>query len=137
MLRLNIIRPNHSSWGAPCILVRKPLEKGKPLPPSFVVDYRGLNAVTQGDGYPIPNVSNVLDAISGGKIFAKLDLASGHWQVPVNPKHREKTAFATHLSLFSTRRLFWRKRNFSSSRMRSLIPTGATFSLALFLSTKK
>ena len=105
MLRLNIIRPSHSPWGAPCILVRKPLEKGKPQPPRFVVDYRGLNAVTQGDGYPIPNVSNVLDAISGGKIFAKLDLASGYWQVPVNPKHREKTAFATHLGLWDFSRM--------------------------------
>ena len=47
MLRLNIIRRSHSPWGAPCILVGKPLEKGKPQPPRFVVDYRGLNAVTQ------------------------------------------------------------------------------------------
>ena len=78
MLELDIIRPSHSAWGAPCILVRKPLEKGRPQPPRFVVDYRGLNAVTSGDGYPIPSVANILDAISGGKYFAKLDLASGY-----------------------------------------------------------
>ena len=46
MLKLHIIRPSFSSWGAPCILVRKPLEKGLPQPPRFVVDYRGLNTVT-------------------------------------------------------------------------------------------
>ena len=78
MVSLRIIEPSHSPWGAPCILVRKPLENGKPQPPRFVIDYRGLNAVTRGDGYPIPNVSNILDAISGGKFFAKLDLASGY-----------------------------------------------------------
>ena len=100
MLKLQIVQPSHSAWGAPCILVRKPLEKGKPQPPRFVVDYRGLNAVTSGDGYPIPSVANILDAISGGKLFAKLDLASGYWQIPVNPKHRHKTAFATHLGLW-------------------------------------
>ena len=67
MLKLHIIRPGFSFWGAPCILVQKPLEKGLPQPPRFVVDYRGLNTVIAGDGYPIPSVSNVLDALSGGK----------------------------------------------------------------------
>ena len=46
MLKLHILRPSFSSWGAPCILVQKPLEKGLPQPPRFVVDYRGLNTVT-------------------------------------------------------------------------------------------
>ena len=67
MLKLHIIRPSFSSWGAPCILVPKPIEKGLPQPPRFVVDYRELNTVTAGDGYPIPSVSNVLDALSDGK----------------------------------------------------------------------
>ena len=100
MLKLHIIRPSFSTWGAPCILVCKPLEKGLPQPPRLVVDYRGLNTVTSGDGYPIPSVSNVLDALSGGKTLAKLYLASGYWQVLVNPDHVHKTAFATHLGLY-------------------------------------
>ena len=86
MLAFGIIQPSHSPWGALCILVRKPLEKGIPQPPRFVVDYRGLNAITSGDRYPIPSVSNILDALSGGKLFAKLDLDSGYWQIPVNPR---------------------------------------------------
>ena len=100
MLKLHIIRPSFSTWGAPCILVHKPLEKGLPQPSRFMVDYRGLNTVTSGHGYPIPSVSNVLDALSGGKPFVKLDLASGYWQVLVNPDHVHKTAFATHLGLY-------------------------------------
>ena len=79
MLKLHIIRPSFSTRRAPCSLVCKPLEKGLPQPPGYVVDYRGLNTVTPGDGYPIPSVSNVLDALSGGKTFAKLDLASSYW----------------------------------------------------------
>ena len=105
MLKLHIVRPSNSPWGAPVILVRKPPEKGKPQPPRFVVDYRGLNAVTKGDGYPIPSVSNILDAICGGKMFAKLDLASGYWQVPLNARDQYKTAFATHLGLFAFDRM--------------------------------
>ena len=105
MLKLHIIRPSFSSWGAPCILVGKPQEKDLPQPPRFVVDYRGVNIVTTGDGYPIPSVSNVLDALSGGKKFAKLDMASGYWQVLVNPAHLHKTAFATHLGLYDFLRM--------------------------------
>ena len=62
-------------------------------PPRFVVDYRGLSTVTSGDGYPISSVHNILDALSAGKMLAKLDLASGYWQVLVNSKHSAKTAF--------------------------------------------
>ena len=97
MLTLGIIQPSHSPWGAPCNLVRKALEKGIPQPLRFAVDHRGLNAITSGDGYPIPSVSNILDAFGGGKLFVKLDLASGYWQVPMNPAYVHKTAFVTHL----------------------------------------
>ena len=72
-----------------------------------MVDYRGLNAVTSGDGYPIPSVSNVSDALGGGKMFAKLDLASRYWQVLVNPAHVHKTSFATHLGLYEFLRMLY------------------------------
>ena len=99
MLSQGIIKPSHSPWGAPCILVRKPPEKDIPQPQRFVVDYHGLSAVTSGDGYLIPSVSNILDALSGGKVFGRLDLASGYWQVLMNPEHTRKTAFTTHVGL--------------------------------------
>ena len=105
MLEMHIIQPSHSEWGASCILVRKPPEKGVPQQPRFVVDYRGLNKVTVGGGCPIPSVSNILDALSGGKLFGKLDLASSYWQVLVNPQHVHKTAFSTHLGLYELLRM--------------------------------
>ena len=61
--------------------------------------------MTVGDEYPIPSVSNILDALSGGKLFSKLDLASGYWQVLVNPRHVHKTAFSTHLGLYEFLRM--------------------------------
>ena len=78
MLRMKIIQPSKSEWGAPCILVRKPLENGFPQPPRFVVDYRGLTSVTRSDGYAIPSIASVLDSISLGKVFGHCDLASGY-----------------------------------------------------------
>ena len=86
--------------GAPYILVWKPPEKGISQPSRFVVDYRGLNTVTSGDGYPIPSVSNIVDALSGSKVFGKLDLASSYRQVLMSPKHTHKTAFSIHVSLY-------------------------------------
>ena len=105
MLKLKIIQPSQSEWGSPCILVRKPLEKGKLQPPRFVVDYRRLNSVTQGDGYPIQSISSVLDAVSQGKVFAKCDLVSGYWQIPIRQSDQQKTAFCTHLGLYEFLRL--------------------------------
>ena len=105
MLKLKIIQPSQSEWGSPCILVRKPPEKGKLQPPRFVVDYRRLNSVTEGDGYPIPSISSILDAVSQGKVFAKCDLVSGYWQIPIRQSDQHKTAFCTHLGLYEFLRL--------------------------------
>ena len=50
MLKIKIIQPSKSEWGALCFLLRKPLENGIQQQPRFVVDYGGLNSVTKGDG---------------------------------------------------------------------------------------
>ena len=100
MLKQDIIRPSKSPWGAPAILVRRKDLHGKPQPPRFVVDYRALNSVTKSDGFPLPQVIDILDWLGGGKSFAKLDLANGYWQVPVREEDREKTAVVTHCGLF-------------------------------------
>ena len=105
MLKMKIIQPSKSEWGAPCILVRKPLENGLPQPPRFVVDYRGLNSVTRGDGYPIPSIASVLDSVSLGKVFGHCDLASGYWQIPLSPQDRRKSTFCTHVGLYEFLRL--------------------------------
>ena len=62
MHKMKIIQPSKSEWGAPCILVRKPLENGIHQPPRFIVDNTGLNSVTKGDGYPIPSIASILDS---------------------------------------------------------------------------
>ena len=62
--------------------------------------YRLLNRVTKKDAYPLPRIDDSLDALSGSELFSTLDLASGYWQVEVDPRDREKTAFTTHQGLF-------------------------------------
>ena len=69
-----------------------------------MVDYRALNQVTKGDGYPILSVSNILDTLGGGEILQNWTLPV-YWQVPVNPQHIPNTAFVTYLGLFDFLRM--------------------------------
>ena len=67
----------------------------------FCIDYRKVNAVTRKDAYPLPRVDNSLDTLASCKWFSTLYLFSGYWQVEVDEKDREKTAFMTNEGLFA------------------------------------
>ncbi|UYV64486.1 hypothetical protein LAZ67_3000928, partial [Cordylochernes scorpioides] len=95
MLRDGIIRPSSSPWSFPVILVKKRDSKYR-----FCVDYRKLNDVTVKDVYPIPRIDEVLDTLQGSKYFSAIDLKSGYWQVEVEEKDKEKTAFTTAHGLY-------------------------------------
>lgn len=95
MKQNNIIRDSKSPWTSPVVLVRKKDETTR-----FCIDYRKLNAITKKDVYPMPRVDDTLEKLAGMKLFTTLDLASGYWQVEVEEKDKEKTAFICSLGLF-------------------------------------
>lgn len=66
----------------------------------FSLDYRKLNAVTIKDSHPLPRVDDALDALSGSAWFSTMDLQYGYWQVELEEKDREKTAFTTGSGLY-------------------------------------
>jgi hypothetical protein len=66
----------------------------------FCVDYRKLNDVTRKDSFPLPQIDDTLDTLSGAKWFSTLDLKSGYWQVDVHPDDKEKTEFSTGQGLW-------------------------------------
>ena len=100
MLKQQVVQPSSSAWASPVVLVPK---KDGNL--RFCVDYRKVNAVTKKDVYPLPRVDDILDTLGKAKYFSTLDLASGYWQIEMDPATREKSAFTTHCGLFEFLRM--------------------------------
>jgi hypothetical protein len=100
MLAAGIIEPSQSSWASPITLVGKPDGSVR-----FCVDYRRVNAITEPDCYPLPNITELLDLLQGSKIFSTMDLRSGYHQVDLHPDDIPKSAFICHAGLFQFRRL--------------------------------
>ena len=90
MLSNGVIRPSNSTSASPVVMVKK---KDSSL--RFCVDFRQLNAATVKDAHPIPRIDDLLNALHGARWFSTLDLKSGYWQVPIQERDEEKTAFHT------------------------------------------
>ena len=81
----------------PVVLVRK---KGGSL--RFCVDYCKLNSVTKPDVFSMPWTDDMLVQLgkSNYVYFSTFDLASGYWQIRMDPDSQEKTAFVTLQGLY-------------------------------------
>ena len=59
-----------------------------------------LNNVTGKDAFPMPRIEECLDTLASARYMSTLDLASGYWQLEVDPADRHKTAFITRYGLY-------------------------------------
>lgn len=91
LLASGVIQHSQSPFSSSMLLVRK--ANGIQ---GLGVYYRGLNAVTIKDKFPIPVVEELMDELHGAVFFSKLDLRSEYHQILVRPEDVHKTAFRTH-----------------------------------------
>ena len=75
-IQRGFIHPSISPWASPILLVKK-----KDGSMQMCVDYRGLNAVTIKNKYPLPRIDVLFDQLQGARYFTKIDLCSRYHQV--------------------------------------------------------
>jgi hypothetical protein len=90
MLKRGWIRPSTSAAGAPVLFVRKPDGSLR-----LCVDYRGLNAITVKNRYPLPRIDELMDRLVGARFFTKLDLREAYHRIRIQRGDEWKTAFRT------------------------------------------
>lgn len=90
MVADGVIIESASPWSSPVLLVKK-----KDGSMRFCIDFRRLNAVTKRDVYPLLRIDSTLDALGKASCLSSLDMQSGYWQIALDRRDAEKTAFST------------------------------------------
>jgi len=95
LLAKGYIRRSFSPWAFPLLLVDK-----KDGSKRMCVDYREMNAVTIKNKHPLPRIEDLFDLLRGARIFSKIDLRSGYFQLRIRPEDIPKTAFTCKYGLY-------------------------------------
>lgn len=64
------------------------------------IDYRQLNSRTRKNKYPLPQISNLLEQLSGARIFTKMDLRGAYHLLRIAAGHESKTTFRCRYGAF-------------------------------------
>jgi Reverse transcriptase (RNA-dependent DNA polymerase)/RNase H-like domain found in reverse transcriptase len=94
-LAIGFIGPSRSPHGAPVLFVHK---KDSSL--WLCVDFRGLNKISREDRYPLPLISDLLDAPKKARIYSKIDLWHTYHLARITDGDEWKTAFRTRYGSF-------------------------------------
>ena len=92
--------PSSSPWASPIVPVPK-----KDGSVRICVDYRRLNEITVGDPFYMVTLEEILEKAGGAQVMSKLDLSKGFYQVEVDSRSQEKTAFVCPFGKFEFLRM--------------------------------
>ena len=103
---MEIIEKSNSPWSSPVVPIRK-VDGCLRL----CIDYRKVNAVTEPEKFPMPNLSDSIYSAHNIKFFTKIDLVKGYYQIPIDEDSRPMTAFSTQHNQYQFKRLSFGLRN--------------------------
>lgn len=100
MEKLDIIEKSKSEYRSNIVPVKKPDGTTR-----ITIDYRDVNKISKADSFPIPRIDDILVRLRNAKIFSKLDLVKGYYQIPLDKESREVTAFSCDRQLHQFKRM--------------------------------
>ncbi len=109
------IRPSKSNYAHPIVCVVK-----KQGDIRLCCDFRDVNSGTIPDAYPMPLIDELLNKISPANFITSLDCTSGYWQIELEEKSIERTAFITDSGLYEWLVLPFGVRSASSTYQRAM-----------------
>lgn len=90
MLELDVIKEAlFSPWNNPLVAVKKKTGQYR-----VCLDNRHLNSVMVNEGFPIPQISAIMNNLSGCAFISTIDLKDAFWQLPLEKTSRPATAFS-------------------------------------------
>lgn len=98
MLQMGVIEPSKSAYNSPVVVVKKADKTNR-----LCIDFRRINSALISNAEPIPNSDDIFVSLARKRIFSKLDLSKGYWQVPLDDESRPITAFSTSTGLYQFR----------------------------------
>ena len=101
LLKERIIEPSKSPWRAQVVVAKGDNHKRR-----MVVDYsQTINRFILLDAFPLPRISDQVNAIAQYRVFSTIDLRSAYHQVPLRNEERPYTAFEANNGLYQFTRV--------------------------------
>lgn len=94
-LKKGFIEPSQAPYSSPILFALKANGDLR-----FCVDYRGLNAITKRNRYPIPLIDEVLARVLGCKYMTRVDIIAAFNKLRMHPGSEDLTTFITSLGAF-------------------------------------